>query len=97
MYCSIRPDITCIVETWLSEDVMDNELSLPDYQVYRLDRNGHGTVVALLSIHIILCHVGYCCKVAHIRLFSFGKLFCDLLLLLTVWNIISSLQDIPKH
>ena len=26
-----KPDIICIVETWLSEDVMDNEVLLPDY------------------------------------------------------------------
>ena len=39
---SQKPDIICIVETWLSEDVTNNEILLPDYQVHRLDRNRHG-------------------------------------------------------
>ena len=44
-----KPDIICVVETWLSEDVMDNELLLPDYQVYQLDHNGHGGGIALYT------------------------------------------------
>ena len=57
-----KPDIICIVETWLSEDVMDNEVLLP---VRYIGWNVIGMVVALLFIHMTLCHVGYCCKVAH--------------------------------
>ena len=58
-----KPDIICIIETWLSEDVMDDELLLPDYQIHQLDCNRHGGGIALYTI--TLCHVGYCCKVAH--------------------------------
>jgi len=32
-----RPDIICIVETWLDNSVSDNELCLFDYQLFRLD------------------------------------------------------------
>ena len=37
-----NPDIVCIVESWLSDDIQDNEMSLPNYSVVRLDRNRHG-------------------------------------------------------
>ena len=43
-----QPDIVCIVETWLDDTVSDNELLLPDYQIYRYDRNRHGGGVAFL-------------------------------------------------
>ena len=41
-----KPDIICIIETWLSEDVMDDELLLPDYQIHWLDCNRHGGGIA---------------------------------------------------
>ena len=37
-----RPHIVCILETWLSSEISDNELSLEGYQVLHLDRNRHG-------------------------------------------------------
>ena len=37
-----NPDIVCIVETWLSADILDIEIALFGYQVHRLDRNRHG-------------------------------------------------------
>ena len=37
-----QPHIICIVETWLCEDISDNEIGLHGYQVLRLDRNRHG-------------------------------------------------------
>ena len=41
--CSVHhPDIVCIVETWLSGSISDSELSLPDFQLFRCDRNRHG-------------------------------------------------------
>ena len=36
-----NPDIVCIVETWLSTDILDSEVHLPVYHVHRLDRNRH--------------------------------------------------------
>ena len=51
-----KPDIICTVETWLSDDVMDNELSLPDYQVHRLDHNRHGGI-ALYTHNSLSCGV----------------------------------------
>ena len=45
-----HPHIVCIVETWLSSEISDNELAIQDYQVFRLDRNRHGGGV-LMYIH----------------------------------------------
>ena len=52
-----QPDIVCIVETWLDDTVSDNELLLPDYQIYRYDRNRHGGGVA------IYVHISLSCKI----------------------------------
>ena len=41
--CSIHsPDIICIVESWLSPDIPNFELFLPNYSTFRCDRNRHG-------------------------------------------------------
>ena len=37
-----KPDIVCIVETWLGNDVLDSEIYIPDYEFTRLDRDRHG-------------------------------------------------------
>ena len=42
--------IMCIVESWLSEDIMDSEIAIDGYQLVRLDRNRHGGGV-LAYIH----------------------------------------------
>ncbi len=39
-----------IVESWLSEDISDHEISIKSYQIARLDRNRHGGGV-LAYIH----------------------------------------------
>ena len=41
--CSIYlPDVICVVETWLSSDILDSEISLPGFSLFRRDRNRHG-------------------------------------------------------
>ena len=45
-----NPSIICIVETWLSENISDSEISIENYQIARLDRNRHGGGV-LMYIH----------------------------------------------
>ena len=39
-----KPDIVCIVESWLCSDIDDVELSI---NVFRLDRNRHGGGILL--------------------------------------------------
>ena len=45
-----QPGIVCIVETWLSPEVTDSEISINSYQVVRLDRNRHGGGI-LMYVH----------------------------------------------
>ena len=40
----------CIVETWLSKDISDNELVMPYYQIFWRDRDRHGGGV-LMYVH----------------------------------------------
>ena len=47
---SLSPDIICVSESWLSQDILDHEIALINYQLFRKDRNRHGGGV-LLYIH----------------------------------------------
>ena len=61
MNCVLSVKITvkvyavCVVETWLGEEIADSEISLPDYHLYRLDRNRH-TGPAQLECLLISIH-----------------------------------------
>ena len=52
-----KPDIICIVETWLDDSISDNDISLSDYQVFRRDRNRHDGGIAVYA------HCSMACKV----------------------------------
>ena len=54
---TVHAGVVCIVETWLGEEITDSEISLPDYQLYRLDRNRHGGGV------LMYVHKSFSCKV----------------------------------
>ena len=56
-----KPDIICIVETWLNNEITDVEVNLPDYQLFRLGRCGRGEVLPFMFVHF--CHVRFCFKV----------------------------------
>ena len=46
-----NPSIICIVETWLSENILsDSEISVENYQIARLDLNKHGGGVPI-NVH----------------------------------------------
>ena len=54
----IRPNVICIVVTWLDDIVIDNEVVLSSYQLFRLDRNRRGGGVAVYVLHdSLLCKV----------------------------------------
>ena len=36
------PAVICIVESWLSDDILDAEISIDGYHIVRLDRNRYG-------------------------------------------------------
>ena len=46
-----RPGVVCVVETWLGEEITDSEISLPDYQLYRL--TAIDMVVEYLCMYVI--------------------------------------------
>ena len=50
------PDAICIVETWLSDSISDNELVLSGYQCVRRDRDRQGGGV------LMYVHSSFCCK-----------------------------------
>ncbi len=57
-YC---PDVVCLVETWLCSDIINSELYIPNYNVFRLDRNRNGGGVAMFihkSIHFNILLLG---------------------------------------
>lgn len=45
--CLCQPDIICIVETWLDQNIADCEIAIPNYVVTRLDRERHGGGIAI--------------------------------------------------
>ena len=58
MLCeATKPDIVCIVETWLDDRVSDSELSLDNYQPFRFDRNRHGSGVAIYVCNFLSCNI----------------------------------------
>ena len=50
-----KPDVVCLVEIWLSTDIFDSELFIPNYTIVRHDRNRHGGGVALYVCNSVLC------------------------------------------
>ena len=43
----LSPNIICVSESWLSQDILDHEIALINYQLFRKDRNRHGGGVLL--------------------------------------------------
>ena len=46
--CCDLPDIVCVVETWLSEEIA-NEVSIEGYDCFRHDRNRQGGGVCIYT------------------------------------------------
>lgn len=55
-----KPDIVCLVETWLSADIFDSELFISNYTIVRHDRNRHGGGVAFYVSNSVLCKTIAC-------------------------------------
>ena len=60
VYEAMKPDVICVVETWLDNDIVDNELILPNCQLFRKDRNRQGGGVAIYVSDALLCNVLVC-------------------------------------
>ena len=75
------PDVICIVETWLSSDVSDNELVISDYQILRRDRDCHGGGVMMyvhssLAVHSHACIIDAELLIVSVSLSKFSPKFC---------------------
>ena len=46
--------IVCIVESWLCDSILNSEISLPGYTIFRRDRDGHGGGL-LIFVRLELC------------------------------------------
>ena len=44
---SKNPSVVCVVESWLSRDVLDLEITITGYNIHRYDRNRHGGGIVL--------------------------------------------------
>ena len=54
---SEQPDVVCIVETWLDENILESEISVDNYSVVRLDRNRHGGCIVMYIRDCLHCSV----------------------------------------
>ena len=43
--CSLRPDVVGITDSWTNSNIMDSELMLSGYELFRCDRRIHIEVV----------------------------------------------------
>ena len=41
------PDVVCIAESWLCHDIREQEIAIPNYNVFRHNRNRHGGGILL--------------------------------------------------
>ena len=55
-----KPDIITIVETWLDQDILDSEVSIQDYRIFRRDRSRHGGGL-VIYINENLCVKSHIC------------------------------------
>ena len=51
-----KPDMLCLVETWLCTDISNNEIMIPGCQQHWLDRNRHGGGILLEEFVSPTCH-----------------------------------------
>ena len=49
IYATCKPDIVCVVETWLDSEIADVEIAIPDFSITRLDRSRHGGGIAFYT------------------------------------------------
>ena len=50
-------DIVCIVESWLSQDILDSELAITGYTIFRRDRNRHGGGIIIFVKDTLSCTI----------------------------------------
>ena len=59
MCASLLPDIVCIVESWLDDNIDDSEVCVQGYCLHRVDRNRHGGGILIYVKNVFSCSVMY--------------------------------------
>ena len=54
---ALNPHIVCVVESWLSDEIDDNEINIPGFQLFRSNRNRHGGGVLMYVSSIFVVSV----------------------------------------
>ena len=45
-----QPDIVCILESWMENEISDDKISIDGYNTVRADRNKHGGGVLIQAL-----------------------------------------------
>ena len=53
------PAVICITESWLCADISDDDIYVPDYVIFRRDRNRHGGGVVVYVFNTLYGQVVY--------------------------------------
>ena len=56
---SLLPDIVCIVESWLDDNIDDLEVCVQGYCLHRVDRNRYGGGILIYVKNVFSCLVAY--------------------------------------
>lgn len=93
-----KPDIVCPVETRLSSDVLDSEVSIQNYFLVRHDRNRPGDCVAIHKHNSISYNVLLHGSDSELLIVSLSKSSCKCMFCLGVfYTLPSSLSVIFDH
>lgn len=81
---STRPDIIVLIETNLNYNIVDSELGLNDYSIFRRDRyqnnlqKGGGILIAAkksLAPGLVFCEYDFNCEQIYIKIYTGKKSF----------------------
>ena len=60
------PDLVSVNETWLFPDILGNEITIPNFQIYCLDKNRHGgglSIYVHASLRVVPLNLHNCLEV----------------------------------
>ena len=94
-----NPHIVCISETWLDSTITDNELTINNYNLVRLDRNRHGGGIAVFvhvdfTYHVIFtgnCNFE-CIVLSQLIYVNFVFVYCTDLLVVVLKSLIACMM-----
>ena len=60
---SANPDVLAVSESWLRKATKNSEISIPNYNIFQLDRTANGVEMqstAEISCRVLACYPGLC-------------------------------------